>query len=166
MKHYLVRHAKAGSRSSWDGDDIDRPLSKNGWRQADAIAHRLAHEHISTLVTSPYVRCRQTLEPLAARLGLDIGTDHRLTEGARFEGVLELFADLPDGAVLCSHGDLVPDTMAALERRGCAIHGPPDWRKATVWVVSGGADGSMTDAEVWPPPDGKHSSGKRSHRSA
>src|SRR5207249_1211256 len=30
----LVRHAKAGSRSQWDGDDAQRPLSGSGREQA------------------------------------------------------------------------------------------------------------------------------------
>ena len=32
----LVRHGKAGSRSQWDGDDDERPLSSSGREQADA----------------------------------------------------------------------------------------------------------------------------------
>ena len=39
---YLVRHAKAGERRLWDGDDLDRPLSPKGWKQADLLATRLA----------------------------------------------------------------------------------------------------------------------------
>ncbi len=39
---YLVRHAKAGERRVWDGDDEARPLSKLGWKQSEAIAKRLA----------------------------------------------------------------------------------------------------------------------------
>lgn len=152
MKLYLVRHAKAGSRSDWDGDDLDRPLSKNGWWQAEALADRFAKRSIVALITSPYVRCRQTLEPIARRLDLDIATDHRLAEGEPFEPVLTLLDELPDGSVLCSHGDIVPATMAALERRGCAITGVADWRKATVWVLERDPDGLITGAKAWPPP--------------
>jgi len=152
MRAFLVRHAKAGSRSDWDGDDPDRPLSKNGWKQAEALAKKLAKARPSVLVTSPYVRCRQTLEPLGERCGLPVTVDERLAEGGRFEDVLELLAELPDRAVLCSHGDVIPDTMAALERRGCVIETDPDWRKATVWTIEGDADGWRT-ARVTPPPN-------------
>lgn len=152
MKLYLVRHAKAGSRSNWHGDDLDRPLSKNGWRQAEAIADRLAKRSINALVSSPYVRCHQTLVPLVERIDLPVAIDERLTEGSAFEGVLDLLAESGGGTVLCTHGDLVPETMMALERRGCRIHGDADWRKATVWVLDRDANGTITDAEVWPPP--------------
>jgi phosphohistidine phosphatase SixA len=151
MRSFLVRHAKAGSRSNWTGDDRIRPLSKNGWRQAELLAERLGTEHPSALWTSPYLRCRQTLEPLARATDLDIVEDERLAEAGRFEEVLELLTSLPDGAVLCSHGDLIPDTIAALERRGCAIETPPDWRKATVWTVEH-IDGEWIRATVEPPP--------------
>jgi len=47
---------------------------------------------------------------------------------------------------------VIPDTMAALERRGCVIETDPDWRKATVWTIEGDADGWRT-ARVTPPPN-------------
>lgn len=152
MARYLVRHAKAGNRDRWTGDDTLRPLSEAGWRQSRALAQRLASVAPSVLLASPYLRCRQTLEPLADQCGLPVGLDDRLAEGQPFEGALALLRELPDGAVLCSHGDLIPDVMAALERRGTRIATPPDWRKAAVWVLEG-ADGRVDHATVWPPPE-------------
>lgn len=152
MTLFLVRHAKAGSRSKWDGDDHERPLSANGRVQADRLAERLAPLGPSVLLSSPYLRCVQTLQPLGARCDLEVTSEPRLAEGTPFEAALELLAEVPDGAVLCSHGDLIPDTMAALERRGCRILGEPDWRKATVWCLERTATGDFSSAEVWPPP--------------
>lgn len=152
MRSFLVRHAKAGSRSEWTGDDRIRPLSKSGWRQSEALGERLVAEQPSALVTSPYLRCRQTLEPLARLTDLDIVDDERLAEAGRFEHVLALITSLPDGAVLCSHGDLIPDTIAAIERRGCTIQTPPDWRKATVWLIEH-VDGDWISARVEAPPN-------------
>jgi len=150
---YLVRHAKAGSRSEWEGDDRLRPLNNGGRRQADALARRLAPLAIGSLVSSPYLRCVQTLEPLAAALGTTIATDERLAEETGFIGAIALLATLPDGSVLCSHGDVIPDTMQALERRGCAFTGLPDWRKASVWVLQRTPQGVVVEATAWPPPD-------------
>lgn len=152
MTLYLVRHAKAGSRSNWDGDDRERPLSANGWHQARLLAAKLASRSPSALLSSPYVRCLQTLQPLAERCDLEVLSDPRLAEGEPFESALDLLAEVPDGAVLCSHGDLIPETMAALERRGCRIVGVPDWRKATVWRIERTAAGEYASAKVWPPP--------------
>jgi 8-oxo-dGTP diphosphatase len=151
---YLVRHAKAGERRVWEADDEIRPLSNKGWRQAEALAVRLDRRVAGRpvdLVSSPYVRCVQTLEPLAMRLDTKITIDERLAEGQSFEGALDLLADVSDGAVLCSHGDVIPETIQALARRGMEVQGPPDWRKATVWVLKRKGD-LITKGKVWPPP--------------
>lgn len=148
---YLVRHAKAGERRVWEGDDILRPLSKQGWKQADLVAERLAAKGATTLYSSPYVRCVQTLEPLARLLGVPVNQDQRLCEAEPFEPALDLIADAPDGSVLCSHGDIIPEVIQALYRRGMEIQTQPDWRKATTWVLVRKA-GHIAKGKVWPPP--------------
>jgi len=150
---FVVRHAKAGSRHNWDGDDTERPLSRNGRVQAAAITERLASESISGLWSSPYVRCMETLVPLGARLGLEVVAEPRLAEGGSLTGSLELLHEVPDGAVLCSHGDIVPELIDALVRRGTELLTRPDWRKAALWVLSTpDADGNVATAAVEPPP--------------
>lgn len=151
-KLYLVRHAKAGERRLWDGDDLERPLSPKGWKQAELLASRLATLDISSLHSSPYMRCVQTLEPLALWLDRTIEIDTRLSEEEPFEPMLELLTEVPDGAVMCSHGDMIPATIGALERRGTEIRTPPDWRKASVWVLRRNKHGKIVHATVWPPP--------------
>jgi 8-oxo-dGTP diphosphatase len=144
---FLVRHAKAGHRAGWDGDDFDRPLTVAGRRQAEAIADRLTDAGVKALWSSPYVRCVQTLEPLADRVGLQIGTDDRLAEGARVDDTIELIQDAGDGAVFCTHGDVLTDVVNALLRRGTELTTEPEWRKGSVLVLD---DGTLA-AE--PPPD-------------
>jgi 8-oxo-dGTP diphosphatase len=151
-KLYLVRHAKAGERRLWEDDDVDRPLSTKGWKQAEMLGERLTALEVSTLHSSPYLRCVQTLEPLAGRLGRSIAVEHRLCEDEPFDPVLDLLAELPAGAVMSSHGDIIPATLAALERRGTEIRTPADWRKATVWVLKRNKHGDIVHATVWPPP--------------
>jgi 8-oxo-dGTP diphosphatase len=149
---FVVRHAKAGHRNSWDGDDRVRPLSKPGLAQADAIADRLAGEQVTALISSPYARCMQTLEPLGERVGLAVAADERLAEGTTLEDVLALLAAAGDGAVLCSHGDVIPELIEGLHRRGMEISSRPDWRKATIWVLELGGGGAVARGTVEPPP--------------
>jgi 8-oxo-dGTP diphosphatase len=151
---YLVRHAKAGERRLWTGDDVDRPLSKTGRKQADLVGRRLAERGAAVLWSSPYVRCVETLEPLGRLLDLAVTVEPRLAEDEPFEPVLELLADAPNGTVMCSHGDIIPATLAALERRGAEIRTPPDWRKASVWVLGRDKKSKIVHARVWPPPIG------------
>lgn len=148
---YLVRHAKAGERRVWTGDDVARPLSRQGWRQAHAVSERLAVKGVSTIHSSRYVRCVQTVEPLAELVGTEIGIDDRLAEDSPFEPVLDLLTVVDSAAVLCSHGDVIPATIEALMRRGMEVQSGVDWRKATVWVLRRKGD-RITKGKVWAPP--------------
>lgn len=148
---YLVRHAKAGERRLWHDDDVERPLSKRGWKQSALIAKRLSKKGATGLYSSAYVRCVQTLEPLAAINGRKITIEPRLFEDEPFEPVLDLLAEVENGAVLCSHGDIIPATIQALHRRGMQIETPPDWGKSSVWVLRRKGT-RITKGKVWPAP--------------
>ena len=151
---YLVRHAKAGSRYRWNGNDHERPLSGPGREQAAALAVRLAAKRPPTLLSSPYVRCMQTLEPLADALGTEVVAQKALYEGEPFEPVLELLAEVDTRTVLCSHGDIIPATIDALIRRGMEVDGEPDWRKGATWVLKR-RGGAITVGKAWPPPSSR-----------
>lgn len=151
MTIFLVRHGQAGNRSSWDGDDRDRPLSDRGEAQAEALAELLAGRPIRRVVSSPFTRCQQTVMPLAKRLGLDVEADERLAEGESFVPALALIEQLPDDSVLCSHGDLVPELIDALVRRGLEVVGTPDGRKGARWEIERTTPHWRAHAE--PPPD-------------
>ena len=160
MRLYLVRHVKAGDRSRWVGRDDERPISKSGRRQAEALAQRLAGENVSALIASPSLRCVQSLEPLGELAGLKVEEDDRLAEGSSIEESMAVARDAPDRAVLCSHGDVIPDLIAALVRRGMELTNEPDWRKATLWTLEGtnharkdpGGELLFQTASVEPPP--------------
>lgn len=142
MTLYLVRHAKAGSRRDWDGPDPERPLSRKGRRQAEGLVHLLADRPVRRVLSSPYVRCVQTVEPLAEKLGLLVEDAPALTDRAPPADAVALLRDLAGTtAVLCTHGDLIPpvlDTLAATD--GLPL--PPDYpcAKGSTWeldVVNG-----------------------------
>lgn len=151
-KLYLVRHGDAGHRSDWRGPDATRPLVARGWRQAEGLAELLAEKPPARLLASPSTRCIQTLEPLGARLGLEVEVDERLGEGAGAEGPLQLAKALDDvSAVLCSHGDVIPDLLEALVRDGVKLHDELRWQKASTWVFT--LDGGrLAKGRYLPPP--------------
>lgn len=150
---YLVRHAKAGARREWGDDDRLRPLAEAGRRQSESLARRLHPLAVGgEVVSSPYTRCVQTLQPLATLLGTEVRTDARLAEDTGFAPALELLDELAENSVLCSHGDVIPEVVDALQRRGCLVIGEPDWRKASVWVLRRNEFGQWVEATAWPPP--------------
>lgn len=152
MPIYVIRHAHAGSRSAWLEDDKLRPLSEKGWLQAKAIATRIGPLQPSVLRSSPFLRCQQTLEPLGELCGLTVQHDGRIEEDSPLERSLAAIEDAPDNAVLCSHGDVIPDFINGLIRRGMEMNSAPHaLRKASVFVLHQ-ANRSFTHAEYWEPP--------------
>src|SRR4051812_30299689 len=104
MTVFVIRHAYAGDRARWRGDrDLDRPLHDVGWEQADEIGRVLAEHPVRALASSPARRCRDTLQPLARKVGVEITIDARLAEGSDPLAVLAALAEAPDFAVLCVH---------------------------------------------------------------
>jgi phosphohistidine phosphatase SixA len=116
MSVILLRHASAGDRNDWHGDDRLRPLDKRGRKQAERLRDVLLARDVKRVLSSPYVRCTQTVAPL----GLDIEPDDRLAEGASPEGTLELLAAL-DGAVACTHGDVIEALLGRSLPKGGAV---------------------------------------------
>jgi 8-oxo-dGTP diphosphatase len=133
---YLVRHADAVSRHSWARDDDLRPLSDKGLRQAAGLVDLLGPHPITRVLSSPAVRCRQTVEPLAAALGVEVEEVDALREGMPVAGGRALLDDLAaDHAVLCSHGDLIPDLVNQLIAEGMDARGGRDCKKGSTWVL-------------------------------
>jgi phosphohistidine phosphatase SixA len=69
---YLLRHAHAGNKHGWLGPDRARPLSGAGRREAHGLLTQLRDYPISRILSSPTVRCLQTVEPLGQRRGLRV----------------------------------------------------------------------------------------------
>ena len=145
---HVVRHADAGKRGA-DADEF-RPLSRRGREQAAAIAKSLADAGVTRLYSSPYTRCIETLEPLGARIGLKVKTRDTLAEGKGAAGVLDLIDAATTPIAVCSHGDVIEDLLAALERRGVPLE---DGRasKGSTWVLTR-TKHAVVGARYVPPP--------------
>jgi 8-oxo-dGTP diphosphatase len=150
MDAFVVRHAKAGSRRRFDGDDELRPLSRNGRAQAEGLVDLLAKRELARLYTSPYVRCAQTLEPLAAHLGLAVEPDQGLAEGGDWAYALKLVEQAKRPIALCSHGDVIGDLMHHLSRRGVPLD-DDRIEKGSTWLLRV-EDGEVVKARYLPPP--------------
>ncbi len=152
MTLHLVRRAAALRRAEWPGSDRTRPLSRGGHRQARRLADLLDGVPVTRLISSPSLRCRQTLEPLAARRGLPLETDARLAEGCGVPAGLELLESLgEEAAVLCSHEDLIPGLIQRLCAERESLRGDLPCEKGSVWVLDG-SGAALESASYLPPP--------------
>jgi 8-oxo-dGTP diphosphatase len=149
---YFIRHAKAGSRSHWQGDDRARPLSKSGVKQAEGLVSVLGSYAISAVFSSPYLRCVQTVEPLARARRLAVQETRHLAEGARLKGAYRFIEDPDlDDAVLCTHGDVIQELVDDLIRRRIVKASQVELDKGSTWVVEV-EDGSPVGARYIPAP--------------
>lgn len=122
----LVRHAWAGHRTSWDGDDDwQRPLDGLGVEQAAALVELLQPFELEAILTSPYLRCVATVEPLAAARGLELELRDELTEEQHYaDGPAFLRSVAGRDVLVCGHGGL---------ERG--VPGRPPFEKGDVLVL-------------------------------
>jgi 8-oxo-dGTP diphosphatase len=116
----LIRHAHAHPRGSWRGDDQERPLDGRGAAQAAAMAPLLAAYGVRRLVSSPAVRCADTLRPYALFLDLPIRVKEDLSEEGyeadpkRAPRHLQRLLERGRPAAVCSHGPVMPDLLEIL----------------------------------------------------
>jgi 8-oxo-dGTP diphosphatase len=149
----VVRHWQAGDSSKWEAPDELRPLTEHGFEQARALVTPLSAHGPAVLVSSPYVRCVQTLEPLGEALGLPVQHDRALADDARAEDALHLLHALAvlGPVVACTHGELETELIESLDRSGVPLTKPLEYEKGSTWelVVE---DGRITSGRYVPPP--------------
>ena len=153
MSLLVVRHARAGSRRRWNGPDETRPLSGRGRRQAGALVKLLVPFGPTRILSSPYVRCIQTVEPLSAKLGLEVEASDALAEHQPAEDVVALARSLTASTVvLCSHGDEIAALLHSLVRDdGLALPKDYECAKGSTWVLHA-RKGRYSNARYLPAP--------------
>ena len=130
MPLLLVRHASAGDRAQWVGDDRKRPLDKRGRKRAHELVAQLAPYPVEAILSSPARRCVETVEPLARARGLEIELHPQLTEELEStEGVALVRSLVGRDVIVCGHGGLEH-----------ALPDPRVFKKGSVLVVGPGLE--------------------------
>ncbi len=154
----LVRHASAGSHADWDGDDHARPLDEKGLAQAEELVRLLSRFEVQEIVSADYLRCVQTVTPLAEAIGVEVREDTLFSEGgypsneAQALKTVRAFAASGDTTVICSQGDVIPGLLEALIKEDDVdLKSSMPTKKASVWALSFDGD-RLFGAEYFPPP--------------
>ncbi len=158
----LLRHAEAGHKSDWPGDDLSRPLDPQGELDARSLAPLLRCFGVSRVISAPAERCLATVRPYAAATGevievepaFDVTSADAGSTGADAEKLAAGLAAVPEPVIICAHRENLPTLLAA----ACAELGaePPaggPLRKGEFLVLHR-AEGRLIAAERYH-PDGQ-----------
>lgn len=146
----VVRHAHAGDREAWVGPDERRPLSKKGRRQAAALVEALDDHRIERVLSSHYVRCLESVVPLACGRRVGIEVHASLAEGASEAQASALVAEVATPGttvVLCTHGDVVWNLVVGV----AGLRDDAPLAKGSTWVMEAG-NGKVRAVRYLPPP--------------
>ena len=149
----FLRHASAGSKGSWPGDDADRPLDAGGAADAERLALLLSCFGPGRVISSATERCMATVRPYAALTGAKLEAEPMFTVGLAAEQAAAATAKVTEivaagtPAVICAHGENLPSLLAA----ACAVLGAappagPPLPKSGFWVLHA-AGGTLAGAE-------------------
>ena len=119
MRIVLVRHGHAEPKQTWAGQDADRPLIARGRRQAEALTRILTKPRPTRIISSPSLRCLQTVQPLGKKVGVDVEIADWLATDAGVkarDGILALARSETSSArvVVCTHREVLVDVLPFL----------------------------------------------------
>ena len=138
----LVRHARAGDRQKWVGDDDLRPIDKTGRIQAEMLVPLLGAFGVNAIHSAPLVRCEQTVTPLADETGLEIVREPALSDEGfatdpdrAVERLVELATSTEEPAVVSSQGSAIPGIIQALADEAGIDVGDTSTKKGGTWYL-------------------------------
>jgi 8-oxo-dGTP pyrophosphatase MutT (NUDIX family)/phosphohistidine phosphatase SixA len=126
----ILRHAKATLRSDWKGEEAKRTLLPEGKKQAKALVPLIAAYGPKRLITSPWVRCHDTIAPYAETRKQKLIERHQLTElgnkkrPARTQDVVKDLLGTSNSGLISAHRPALPSILATF-----AAVAPKDLRK-------------------------------------
>lgn len=153
----IVRHAVAGNKARYKGNDDERPLDKRGRAQAESLVGLLLAFGATDLHAAPRTRCHQTLEPMAEELGVTIADEPTLSEEAYADdpeaGRLRLAEIAKSDAtpVICTQGKVIPDLIAWWCDRDGVRPDKSRNRKGSTWVLTLANDTLMAADHIGSP---------------
>lgn len=159
----LVRHARAGDRNKWKGEDARRPLDKKGLLQAEYLAPQLRAFGANAVVSAEPDRCVQTLTPLAEGLGTKAVVDHTIGDMGALDSPKSAVATLksfveggepvPGGKItaLSSQGAAIPLMLERITKGTPFAHTDFDTKKGGQWTLTF-AEGNLIGLDYLPSP--------------
>jgi 8-oxo-(d)GTP phosphatase len=102
----LLRHASAGARLSSPGIDRFRPLDDAGRAVSRQLVWHLADREITRIVSSPIVRCVESVVPIAGSRRIVVENRWELEPDRALDDLMTLLVELPDSTLVCTHREV------------------------------------------------------------
>ena len=101
---------------------------------------------VAKVLSSPFLRCVETVAPLASALELEVESVVYLSEGEDEDNAIAELLDVatisaPRAVVACSHGDVIPAILDLLIAKGAEFSGTRTVRKGASFELIGNAEG-------------------------
>ena len=142
MRIVVVRHGHAAPKNTWRGVDADRPLVARGRRQADRLTKLIGAQRPNRVISSPALRCVQTVQPLADKASVTLQLSDQLSTSAgpaAAELCQRLVSSEPADStvVLCTHREVLVQLLPMLSKQfnSKLDHRPPG-AKGGAWILS------------------------------
>jgi 8-oxo-dGTP diphosphatase len=156
MRIVIVRHGQAAAKKSWQRADAERPLVARGHRQAARLGKIIGAPKPTRVISSPALRCIETVQPLADKYGLDVELSEQLATDAGDQAVALcrqlLSSPAPHSTVMvCTHREVLNDLLPQLAKEfgGKLGHRPPG-AKGGAWILRF-RGGTLQKVEYHPP---------------
>lgn len=154
MRLVVVRHGIAKSKRTWKGRDKDRPLTVAGMKQAKAVSARFGRYGPDRMLSSPSLRCIETMTPLATARGLRIEKSAALGPDAgdgAVRLVRRLVAEAPASStvVICTHREVIVRILPTLASQfGVRLGHRLPGAKGSSWILTV-RDGHRNELKYW-----------------
>jgi 8-oxo-dGTP diphosphatase len=151
----LVRHADAGNRSDWEGDDRLRPLSPKGNAQAAGLVRVLGDRWApDRIATSAFVRCVASVAPLASVFERDVHIERELNETTDPPVAMRWLrhvAAMGGITVACTHGDVLEGVLEIVRADDGLDLGEGLCQKGSTWALEARGDRFISGEYLEPP---------------
>ena len=120
--------------------------------QAEGLVELLKDANLEVVLSSPYLRCIETVDPVARHFGLQVAQERSLAEGQTGDSIVQLVRRFAGrNVVLCTHGDVLEDLLEHLIRDGLVARAGAKLEKGSIWALDESA-GRLVKARYIPAP--------------
>lgn len=122
----IVRHSDAVGRDHWDGPDPERPLSPAGRARSADLVSTLSAYAITRVISSPSVRCADTVAPYVEAAALDpvfksgLSEEGFVADPTKVIRRVSKVVERAEPVALCTHRPVLPTILLQLATHAAA----------------------------------------------